>query len=844
MHPQRRSVPRRLLLVIALLLLFPTLACSLSGGDADATATYEAAEAFATETAEAAPTPSDTPEPDTDDGGDNGEGPLKPKVRGTATPAVDPTDEPAANAVMVTVNADGSGDYGTVADAVASVPAGSTIELGAGTFEQDVPLAVAKSITIRGAGQEASMIVSAAPEAVVRFEGGGTLTLANLSIAHTGEAEADGLLVEGGTVDLDQIVFSGAATEDDGTIRAGVRFTGEATGYLTNCTISDNDYNGVRVLDSANIDIADCVVVDNEYSGIVYRDSATGSVKSVASNGNGKNGVIVSEEADILVDSCTFEDNGESGLVYFESGAGTASNNVSMGNGLHGISVNDDAIPLLSNNTCANNAEDGIAYFERAGGTAGGNTCTANGLHGIGVTGEAQPLLRSNVCTGNTEVGIRYSGSSGGTAELNEVRENALSGFIVTENAAPALVKNVAADNVESGIAYFQNGGGSASDNEVQDNGLHGFDIYGTSAPMIELNVVTGNAEVGIRISDDAVPWIVENAVERNTLSGMVAREQAAPTIEDNWIEDNGESGISYFGSAAGGALNNEIEGNGLHGISVNDDALPVLDGNISRDNTEAGVAYFERATGILRGGTMTGNKWGIYVIETANPAIGDNEVTGNTTDVDDRRPAGQRPTPPPAADPVVQPTEPAVDGGVLFADDFSSPDPGWWEGSSDNGEVWFEDGELRVLNWTEAEFAQHTTPGKTFADVAISVESRLVEGSDDNWHDVMCRRQQGAWYVAGFSADGYVKLGKEFDGAFTWLLDIQASTVVFLGTGATNTVELICDGSTITYRLNGQLIAEVQDSDIDTGDIALAVASMDGESSTVAFDNLEVRAP
>jgi len=261
-----------------------------------------------------------------------------------------------------------------------------------------------------------------------------------------------------------------------------------------------------------------------------------------------------------------------------------------------------------------------------------------------------------------------------------------------------------------------------------------------------------------------------------------------------------------------------------------------VIEENILRDSVESGVAYFETAGGILQSNTITGNKWGIYVSDTANPAIGDNTVQDNVTDVDDRRPAGQQSTPATA----IPPYE-----GELFYDDFTSPDPGWWTGSNDNGEVWFVDGELRILNWTESVFAMHTEPGRWFEDVEITVESRLVDGSDDNWHDVMCRRQNAdAYYLAGYSADGYVKMEASYAGEVTFYLDVQPSSAVKQGTDVVNTMQLTCNGSVITFRLNGQLIGEFTDDVLTEGDISLSASSMGGTYSDVAFDNLEVVVP
>lgn len=831
MHTQSRSVPGWLLLLVASALLLSTLACSLSQPDVDATATYEAAEAYATQTAEAK-------EGASQDGGgvdDDGPDPIKPKGE---TPTLTPEPaEPDDGPVTVNVKADGSGDYATLNEAMLAVPEGSRIVLDAGSFVLSDPIDRTASVTLEGAGMDATEVSCAAPGYAMHLGGGGSFIVRNLTLRHEGNAEADVLWVDEGEVELGGVRASGAVSSGDDALHAGVRLSGSASGAIFSCEVTGNNLDGIQLEDEASVTVEDSTCSDNVQNGIHFRDGSSGTVKRSFCSGNGLNGIVVTGTASAAIEDNTLDGNAESGLVYFSAGSGTARNNDVMNNVLHGISVNDDAQPTLEDNVCSANEEDGIVFFERSAGTAQGNTCSGNGLHGISVSDEATPLVEQNTCRSNAQAGIRYADSAGGTARSNEATENGLSGIIVRDDAEPVLENNISNDNVESGLAYFQNSAGVARDNEIIGNGLHGIDLYDTSAPVLELNVVNENAEGGIRMSDDAAPLVVGNAVARNGLSGIIVREQAWPSIEDNWIEANTESGMVYFGTSGGTARGNESTENEQNGISINDNAVPIVEENILRDNGESGVAYFETAGGILQSNTVTGNKWGIFVTGTANPAIGDNTVQDNVTDVDDRRPAGQRPTPPATAIPPYE--------GMLFYDDFTSPDPGWWTGSDDDGEVWFEDGELRILNWTESEFVMNTEPGRWFEDVDITVESRLVDGSDDNWHDVMCRRQSADdYYIAGYSADGYVKMLANYAGELTYYLDIEQSSIVKQGTDVVNAMQLICSGSTISFYLNGQLVGEFTDDVLAEGDMGFAVSSMDGTYSDVAFDNLEVVVP
>ncbi len=809
----RRTTSRFWLLLLSCLLLIPVLACNLVQPDADPTATPAA----------------DVPP---------AEEPSVSRSKATSTPEV-VDSEP----VRVAVRADGSGDFATLAEAVAAVAPGSTIELGSGTYALESVLEIDKPLTLEGAGRDETEISGDAPGAVVSYSGTDVLEINGLTIRRDGPEEGDVLWVGSGQALLEEIRLVGAVSSDDGTAYAGARFTGEVSAYVINCEATGNNYNGLRVEDGALVDIMDCVLSDNTYSGIVYADISSGSVLRTSCTGNGANGVTIMDSAQVSVDDNTLDGNTDSGLSYFDEAGGTASNNSVMNNGLHGIDVYDNAAPVLETNVCSSNGESGIVFFDQSTGVARQNTCSENSLNGIGVSGEAVPLLEDNVCSSNLNGGIRFSGVSTGTARGNTCSENALSGFIVTEDATPLLEDNVSVENTESGLAYFGTSGGTARGNQLARNALHGIDLYDYASPRLEANLVEENTEAGIRISAEASPMVTGNTVIGNQLSGIIVREVSWPTLEENIVEANGESGIILFQTSGGLVRGNEVTANGLHGLSVNDEAQPTVQSNTIWDNAEAGLAYFETGGGIAQDNTITGNKWGIYVIDTGTPALGENDVRDNETDFDDRRPADQRPTPPPATPQVAEPTV-APEDGILFADDFSAPDPGWWIGIADEGEVWVEDEELRLLNWTDQEFSMTTELNRSFTDSVLTCDVRHVEGSLDNWHDVMCRDQGGSQYVAGYSADGYVKMYVDYGGDITYFLDITASPLVKQGTDVVNQVELACVGNTVRFSLNGEVVGEFTDDTLVEGGIGFAVSSMDGELSTIGIDNVVVRQP
>lgn len=118
-----------------------------------------------------------------------------------------------------------------------------------------------------------------------------------------------------------------------------------------------------------------------------------------------------------------------------------------------------------------------------------------------------------------------------------------------------------------------------------------------------------------------------------NQTHGIQIRKTSQVTITKNTIYNNGNTGIAIFDSSEVTAQNNEIRYNGLNGIAIKENANVVIENNIINNNTEAGIIFFEQSGGVVKNNTCTDNKWGIYIQETANPHLENNNCYGNTSE-------------------------------------------------------------------------------------------------------------------------------------------------------------------------------------------------------------------
>jgi len=180
----------------------------------------------------------------------------------------------------------------------------------------------------------------------------------------------------------------------------------------------------------------------------------------------------------------------------------------------------------------------------------------------------------------------------------------------------------------------------------------------------------------------------------------------------------------------------------------------------------------------------------------------------------------------------------------VLFQDDFTV-DTGIWDVfSGADGEAFFWQGRLHVMNLTSAGFYTWSYAYQWFDDFILEVETRLIAGTDDNWHIIDVRDDGwGNYYSFCISADGYYMI-KKWTGGSEATLAFSTSSYINQGWGVDNLVHIECVGNYLSLWVNGHLLDEVYDSAYSAGDISLGVRSLAGTFSEVAYDNIIVVAP
>ncbi len=191
------------------------------------------------------------------------------------------------------------------------------------------------------------------------------------------------------------------------------------------------------------------------------------------------------------------------------------------------------------------------------------------------------------------------------------------------------------------------------------------------------------------------------------------------------------------------------------------------------------------------------------------------------------------------------QPSTPLPQSGdTLFFDDFSNPASGWERFTSAEGTMDYDGGGYRFLvNALQANF--WATPGKSFGDVRLEVDVAKIGGPDENRMGLLCRFVENNYYFFLLSSDGYITIGKYMGGNVLLLSQSQMQYSDAVHTGlAVNHLRADCVGDRLTFYVNGQPLAQAQDSDLAQGEVGLLAGSFSQPGVDVLFDNFVVLQP
>ena len=228
----------------------------------------------------------------------------------------------------------------------------------------------------------------------------------------------------------------------------------------------------------------------------------------------------------------------------------------------------------------------------------------------------------------------------------------------------------------------------------------------------------------------------------------------------------------------------------------------------------------------------------------TRTPETDPTEAEEPTEAPEEATPRPTRTPRPTAEDPPTEAVE--IDGGVLFADDFSDPGSGWGEAEDETALREYRDGAyvIEILDTGWLIWANpHAGPLSNTHTTAIVTN---VGAAQDAAFGLICHyADDSAFYYFGAGADGYYAIVRaegdddvfltSDEGLWEFSEDIEVNAGEYV-------IEAICaaDG-TLTLIVNGIEIASVQDDVYTEGDVGVFALSFEEIPVEVHFDDLSV---
>ena len=457
-------------------------------------------------------------------------------ARGSADPSPDPTmlaspEAPEARLELqptIVVDATGSGDVKTIAEALDAVAPGDVIGVRPGSYGET--LTIDADITLVGLGDDPTDVIITITEDTVAIppedpEDGPSFvamtiidaspTVSNLSF-DSQVLDGIGVDVQGGAPMLSRLAYTSSG-ENFGTL---FQFGSGAGGEVRD-SVSSGDislYGGASTL------VTGVTLVSTPGFGrpTTWID---GLGTTARLEGNTLGSVAIEGGSPTIIDNEILGAGGgdlDCGIWTISGDEPTDVTGISFvarGNRIHdwstGICIDDGTIATIQTNEFVNN-DRGIEMSPAASATISGNRLEGNRI-AISVDGGAQAAI-----LGNTFVG-GVTGIEAGTVALDEGGQLLVHGGIVDNTF----------EDVQRGIDL--NGSAQTVSGNTISGGRTGIEVRGQGTPTLLRNTVTGARAAGIRVREGVTAHILENELCASAVN-VELRDGHTATYRDNIV--------------------------------------------------------------------------------------------------------------------------------------------------------------------------------------------------------------------------------------------------------------------------------------------------------------------
>lgn len=318
-----------------------------------------------------------------------------------------------------TVDASGTADALTIAEALSRAGPRAVIAIAPGTYPES--LVVDYPVQLRAATEDDPPVIAPAEGPCLVSKASGAV-ITNLHFAGTAADEPLPAPVA-------CVVVSGGAMT------------------LENSRISSQQGPAIVVKDGADPVITGNTIEGGTGVGIVVDSGAAATISGNTLKNLEKQSLVVRGGAEPDITDNTIEASG--GVVFTEGAAGTFRGNRIFSARANAIEVGTGADPLVADNMIKDAAEAGVYVYDHGRGRFEGNAIVAGKLSGVVVAGGGRPALVGNSLRENGEHGVLMLDQSKVVLERNAIENNKGHALVIGPVARVEMKDNIFEGNMD-----------------------------------------------------------------------------------------------------------------------------------------------------------------------------------------------------------------------------------------------------------------------------------------------------------------------------------------------------------------------------------------------------------
>lgn len=580
------------------------------------------------------------------------------------------SDGGTVGAIPIVVDSKGGGDYTTIQAAIDAANSGATINVWAGTYNENIR--ITKTLTLIGNGTTNTTIEGVSFGKDVVFINADYVNISGFNITNLLTSNWDYAGVKVTFADNCRIIGNNISRNNG----CGIYLFSKNT-LIANNTLFFNKEMGLRFNSGSSNTIINNTFTRNNYGSYLmntYRNRF--DFNTISHNDKG---IVLSQASSITFDNNTFIGNGISiflpsittllqywnshtintsntvngkpvyylanensgtvpegaGQVLLGNCSGVTVQNQEINNTDTGIALGFSSNNHIINNVITNSSERGIDLYSSDDNFIQNNTIMRNNITGIGFRDSNTNYLADNFICENRMYGLQLLQSNTNRI-INSNLSNNSGGIILSDSLKNIVKNNVVSWNNYSGISTYDSDDALIIGNTVHKNNNNGISIGSSDRNVIDKNIITLNKQEGLNIQNSHTNRITNSNLSSNGNSGLYliwsqSGDNGKNVIENNIFNKN-LHGLRIYQCSENRIINNTVNGNSGDGIYIHLASSTKIQMNTVSGNGNNGIYQYSAYSNDISGNSVSKNQLGITLTSWGSGnLIYHNNIVSNT---------------------------------------------------------------------------------------------------------------------------------------------------------------------------------------------------------------------